>query len=128
MARRQFLCGDFNENAYDGRFAVRLQQADIMMTEQCKVATGRQLPATYVTGTRTIDAVYATAGIQVINAALLPKYGGIGDPRDNIWVYITYDRRRAEVYYKTPVIPNTSIFWEQRSIGNLDSRRRVNYI
>ena len=73
------LCGDFNENAYDGRFATRLHQADTMMMEQCRVATGRRLPATFVTGSRTIDAVYATTVIKVTNAALLPKYGNIGD-------------------------------------------------
>ena len=75
------ICDDFNANAYDGRFAARLQQADIMMTEQCRVASGRRLHATFVTGTETIDAVYATSGIEVTNAALLPKYGGIGDHR-----------------------------------------------
>ena len=52
-----------------------------MMTEQCRVASGRRLHATFVTGTETIDAVYATSGIEVTNAALLPKYGGIRDHR-----------------------------------------------
>ena len=50
-----------------------------MMTKQRRVATGRRLPVTFVTGSRTIDAVYATTGIEFTNAALLPKYGGIGD-------------------------------------------------
>ena len=98
------LCGDFNENAYDGRFAARLQQADIMMTEQCKVATGRRLPATFVTGTRIIDTVYATTGIKVTNAALLPKYGVIGDHR-----YFIVDFRSASVIgdVHPNVIPGT---------------------
>ena len=73
------ICGNFSKNAYNGRFAARLQQADIMMTKQCRVATGRGLPVTFVTGSRMIDAVYATTGIEFTNAALLPKYGGIGD-------------------------------------------------
>ena len=40
-----------------------------------------QLPATFITGTRPIDAVYATSGIEVMNAGLLGKYGGVGDHR-----------------------------------------------
>ena len=51
------ICGNFSKNAYNGRFAARLQQADILMTKQCRVATGMRLPATFVAGSRTIDAV-----------------------------------------------------------------------
>ena len=75
------LCGDFNENVYTGRFARRLAATDINMKEQCLKCTGDQLPATFVSGNRPIDGVFATAGVEVLHAALLPKYGGIGDHR-----------------------------------------------
>ena len=48
-----------------------------MMTKQCRVATGGRLPVTFVTGSETIDALYATTGIEFTNAALLPKYSGV---------------------------------------------------
>ena len=76
------LRGDFNENVYTGRIAKQLEEDDIMMTEQCRVATGSQLPATFADcGTRAIDAVFATGGVEVINAGLLPIDGGVGDHR-----------------------------------------------
>jgi len=75
------LCGDFNENVYEGRMSRRLQERDILMTEQCLSHTGHRLPATFVTGTRPIDAVYATQGIETLNVGLLPKFGGVGDHR-----------------------------------------------
>ena len=52
-----------------------------MMTVQCQAATEEILPATFITDTKTIDAVYATAGVEVVHVALLPKYGDIGDHR-----------------------------------------------
>ena len=44
------LFGDFNENVYTGRFAKRLAEEDLLMTEQCLTTTGEQLPATHVRG------------------------------------------------------------------------------
>ena len=75
------LCGDFNENVYNGRIQRRLALPDLNMKEQCHLHTGDRLPATFVTGTRPIDAVFATSGIEVLNAGLLSKYGGVGDHR-----------------------------------------------
>lgn len=75
------LCGDFNEHVYNGRLAKRLVQSDLLMQEQCLKATGSHLPATFINGHRPIDAVFATSGIEVLHAYLLPKYGGVGDHR-----------------------------------------------
>ncbi len=75
------LCGDFNKNVYNGRIAQRLVMPDLNMAEQCSKCTEEQLPATFVSDTRPIDAVYATASIEVLHAVLLPMYGGIGDHR-----------------------------------------------
>ena len=75
------LCGDFNENVYDSRLGKRLALPDLLMREQCHLHTGDRLPNTFVTGSRPIDAVYATSGTEVIHAGLLPKYGGVGDHR-----------------------------------------------
>ena len=75
------LCGDFNENVYTGRLAKRLGQDDILMKEQCLLTNKVKLPATFVTGSRPIDAVFATRGVETINASILQKYGGVGDHR-----------------------------------------------
>ena len=76
-----------------------------MMTEQYRAATGARLLAIFITGTRTIDAVYANAGIEVFHVALLPNYGGIGDHR-----YFLLDVCLASVIRNTHprVIPGTS--------------------
>ena len=73
------MCGDLNENVYTGRLARRLSRPDILMREQCLLKTGKQLLPTFITGSQPIDAVFATTGIEVINATILGKYGGVGD-------------------------------------------------
>ena len=73
------LCGDFNEHVYTGRFAQRLAEDDLLMTEQCQQVTGEQLPATFVTGSRPIDAVFATPGASAVNATILQQHAGVGD-------------------------------------------------
>jgi hypothetical protein len=44
------LCGDFNENVYTGRLALRLTQDNICMKEQCLLMNKEKLPAMFVTG------------------------------------------------------------------------------
>jgi len=83
------LCGDFNENVYDSRIGRRLAQPDLYMKEQCLLKTGERLPNTFITGTRPIDGVFATSGIEILYAGLLPKYGGVGDHRAFILDFTT---------------------------------------
>jgi hypothetical protein len=75
------LLGDFNENVYTGRIAKRLVQADLNFSEQFLGCTGTHIPPTFRDGVMPIDAVYATAGIECVNAYILPHNGGIGDHR-----------------------------------------------
>jgi endonuclease/exonuclease/phosphatase (EEP) superfamily protein YafD len=71
------LLGDFNENVYSGRIAKRLEQLDLNFSEQCLGCTGMHIPPTFRDGIMPIDSVYATAGIECVNAYILPHKGGI---------------------------------------------------
>ena len=51
------------------------------MQDQCRVYTGKQLPATLLGGPRPIDGVFATTGVVVRNAGLLRRRGGVGGHR-----------------------------------------------
>jgi hypothetical protein len=75
------LLGDFNKNVYTGRIAKRIVQADLNFSEQCLGCTGLHIPPTFRDRSMPIDAVYATAGIECVNAYILPHKGGIGDHR-----------------------------------------------
>jgi hypothetical protein len=75
------LLGDFNENVYTGRIAKSLEQADLNFSEKCLGCTGMHIPLTFRDGIMPINAVYATAGIECVNAYILPHKGGIGDHR-----------------------------------------------
>ena len=75
------LCGDLNKNVCNGRIAKRLSQHDLVMKEQCRACTGEQLPEKFATGSRPIDAVLATTGVEVLHAGILSKYAGLGDHR-----------------------------------------------
>jgi hypothetical protein len=78
------LLGDFNENVYSGRIAKRLSLPDLMLTKQCLQCTGMHIPPTFRDGTAPIDAIFATSGIECINAYILPHKGGVGDHRSFI--------------------------------------------
>jgi len=75
------LLGDFNENIFSGWIAKRLKQLDLNFSEQCLVCTGTHIPPTFRDGIMPIDAVYATAEIECVNAFILPHKCGIGDHR-----------------------------------------------
>jgi hypothetical protein len=75
------LLGDFNKNVYTGRIAKRIVQADLNFSEQCLGCTGLHIPPTFRDRSMPINAVYATAGIECVNAYILPHKGGIGDHR-----------------------------------------------
>ncbi len=75
------LLGDFNENVYSGRFSKGLIKQDLMLSEQCLQCTGIHIPPTFRDGTIPIDAIFATAGIECVNAYILPHKGGMGDHR-----------------------------------------------
>ena len=78
------LIGDFNENVYTGTYAKRLVLPDLNMTEQCLKTTKHHLPVKNFRGTRTIDAIFATPGVECVNACLLPNRTGIVDHRSFI--------------------------------------------
>ncbi len=75
------LIGDFNKNVYLGRIAQHLSQPDLMLSEQCLQCTGIHIPPTFRDGIIPIDAIFATAGIECVNAYILPHKGGVGDHR-----------------------------------------------
>jgi hypothetical protein len=75
------LLGDFNENVYTGRIATQLAQPDLNFNEQCHQCTRVYIPPTFREGTIPIDAIYATVGIECVNAYILPHKGGVGNHR-----------------------------------------------
>ncbi len=75
------LLGDFNENVYTGRVVKRIVQADLNFSKQCLGCTSLHIPPTFRDGSMPINAVYATDGIECVNAYILPHKGGIGDHR-----------------------------------------------
>jgi len=75
------LVGDFNENVYSGRIARRLADDDLNLEEQCMKRTGTPLPPSHTSGTTPVCAVYATAGVEVVNVFVLEHHGGVGDHR-----------------------------------------------
>jgi hypothetical protein len=52
-----------------------------MLTEQCLQCMGMHIPPTFRDGTVPIDAIFATSGIECINAYIFPHKGGVGDHR-----------------------------------------------
>jgi hypothetical protein len=52
-----------------------------MLSKQCLQCTGMHVPPTFKDGTVLIDAIFATAGIECVNAYILPHKGGVGDHR-----------------------------------------------
>jgi hypothetical protein len=75
------LFGDFNKKLYTGQIAKRLVEADLNFTEVCCKHTGQLIPPTFRTVSIPIDGIFATAGVECINAFILPHYGGVGDHR-----------------------------------------------
>jgi hypothetical protein len=75
------LLGDFNENIYSGCIFKCLSQPDLMFSKQCLQCTGVHIPPTFRDGTIPINATFATAGIECVNAYILPHKGGVGDHR-----------------------------------------------
>jgi hypothetical protein len=66
------LC-KFNENVYSGYISKRLLQPDLMLSEQCLQSTGIHIPPTFRDGTFPINAIFAKAGIECVNAYILPS-------------------------------------------------------
>ncbi len=75
------LLGDFNKNVYSGRIAQRLSQPDLMFSEQCLQCTGIHTPPIFRDGIIPINAIFAMAGIECVNAYILPHKGGVGNHR-----------------------------------------------
>jgi hypothetical protein len=73
------LLGNFNENSYSGCIAKCLSLPDLTLTKQCLQCTGMHIPPTFSDGTAPIDAIFATSGIECINAYIPPHKGGIGE-------------------------------------------------
>jgi hypothetical protein len=73
------LLGDFNENVYTGKIAKRLALPDLVLSEQCLQCTGMHVPPTFRGSTVPIDVLFATAGIECVNAYILPHKGGVGN-------------------------------------------------
>jgi hypothetical protein len=81
------LLGDFNENVYSGHISKRLSQPDLMLSEQCLQCTGIHIHPTFRDGTIPTNAIYATAGIECVNAYILPYTGGVGNHR---WFIVNF--------------------------------------
>ena len=75
------LLGDFNEHVYNGRLSRRMHANDLNFREMCQHHTGIQLPPTFSSGSKPIDGVFATSGVECVNVTLLPHLGGVGDHR-----------------------------------------------
>jgi hypothetical protein len=75
------LLGDFNENVYSGSISKCLSQPALMFSKQCLQCTSIHIPPTFRDGTFLINAIFATAGIDCVNAYILPHKGGVGNHR-----------------------------------------------
>jgi hypothetical protein len=73
------LLGNFNENIYSGHLSWHLATVDLNFAELCQKHTGKQIPLTRCSGSIPIDGIFATSGIDCINAFILQHYGGVGD-------------------------------------------------
>ncbi len=67
------LLGDFNEHVYTGWIAKHLARPDLMLREQCLQCTGMHVPPIFRDGIVLIYAIFATAGIECVNAYILPR-------------------------------------------------------
>ena len=72
---------DSNENMADGPLQRMLAGPDLEMTDAIYQRSQMPGPATFVRGTRQIDAVWTTPDVQVEAACFTPFYFGIGDHR-----------------------------------------------
>eukprot|EP00986_Skeletonema_menzelii_P018773 scaffold26710_cov113-Skeletonema_menzelii.AAC.2 len=75
------LMGDFNEDVYEDSLAKRLSQDDLLMTCQFQQANGDRLPNSHETGQKPLMAVFATAGIDCLNAYAAAHGAHVGDHR-----------------------------------------------
>jgi hypothetical protein len=75
------LLGDFNEHIYSGCLSQRLAMVDLSFVELCWKHTGKPVSPTHCSGSAPIDGIFATSGMDCVNAFILPHYGGIGDHR-----------------------------------------------
>jgi hypothetical protein len=75
------LLRHFNKNVYTGCTAKQLAQPDLNFNKQCHQCIGVYIPPTFREGTIPIDAIYATAGIECVNAYILLYKGGVGNHR-----------------------------------------------
>jgi hypothetical protein len=75
------LLGDFNENVYSSRISKCLSQPDLMFGKQCFQCSSIHISPTFRDGSIPINAIFATASIECINAYILPHKGGMGNHR-----------------------------------------------
>ncbi len=73
------LTGDFNENVYTGCLARWLSQDNLNLTELCHQHTGIPIPPFFRNGSAPIDGIFATPGINWVNAFILPHLTRIGN-------------------------------------------------
>jgi hypothetical protein len=75
------LLSDFNEIIYTGQIAKHFVLPDLMLSKQCLQCAGMNVPPTFRDGSVPIDAIFAIAGIECVNAYILPHKGRVGDHR-----------------------------------------------
>ena len=73
---------DANEHIYKGKLGGMLTDRDgLSMIEAVSKSTGRRLGVTFFRGSKPIDGVWHTRGIQVATACVMPVGYGVGDHR-----------------------------------------------
>ena len=72
---------DGNENMKNGQLARMLRTPDLDMKDAIKSRSGMDGPATFVRGSRQIDAAWVTPDIEISAASFLPFFFGVGDHR-----------------------------------------------
>jgi hypothetical protein len=76
------VCMDANEDIYRKSIGKALTSVEgLAMKEVVGSFTGKPIGATYFRGSKPIDAIWATADIQVAGACIMPAGFGIGDHR-----------------------------------------------
>ena len=79
---RIIVCMDANEHIYQKSIGKALMdEHGLNMREVVGEFTGQKIAPTYFQGSKPIDTIWATTGVEVLGACLMPAGFGVGDHR-----------------------------------------------
>lgn len=82
QSNRTIVCMDAYEHIYQKSIGKSLTDEDgLNMREVVGEFTGQKIGPTYFRGSKPIDAIWATADVEVVGACVMPAGFGVGDHR-----------------------------------------------